>query len=97
MTLQYCLFWSIGPICVMGKLSATNAKNRFGELVDMAQAEPVRIQRHGRDVAVVLSPAEFARLLEMASGSRSPASELPYAESRARWIRWYEELRSGIA
>lgn len=47
---------------LMKIIAATDAKNRFGELIDMAQSEPVRVQRQGRDVAVVLSPEEFRRL-----------------------------------
>jgi prevent-host-death family protein len=54
-------------------LTATNAKNRFGEMIDMAQAGPVRVQRQGRDVAVVLSPKEFRRISEVASREASHA------------------------
>jgi prevent-host-death family protein len=43
-------------------LTATDARNRFSELIDMAQAGPVRVQRQGCDVAVVLSPEEPALL-----------------------------------
>ena len=55
----------------MKTIAAIDAKNRFGELIDMAQSEPVRVQRQGRDVAVVLSPEEFRRLSEAASGKVS--------------------------
>ncbi len=73
-------------------LTATDAKNRFGELIDMAQAEPVRVQRQGRDVAVVLSPEEFRRLTDAASGKVSPAVERLHAESAKRWAKVYEAL-----
>jgi hypothetical protein len=43
----------------MKTLTATDAKNRFGELIDMAQAEPARVQRQGRAGEVVLPPKEF--------------------------------------
>jgi prevent-host-death family protein len=43
-------------------LTATEAKNRFGDLVELARAEPVTIMRNDRPVAVVLSPSEYARL-----------------------------------
>lgn len=42
-------------------VAAGDAKNRFGELLDTAQREPVVIQKHGRAVAVVLSAEEYAR------------------------------------
>lgn len=73
-------------------LTATDAKNRFGELIDMAQAGPVRVQRQGRDVAVVLSPEEFRRLSEAASAKVSPAVERLHAESATRWAKVYKAL-----
>lgn len=72
--------------------TATDAKNRFGELIDMAQAEPVRVQRQGRDVAVVLSPEEFRRLSETAAGRVSPAVRKLHAESAKRWAKVYQAL-----
>lgn len=72
--------------------SASDAKNRFGQLLDMAQAEPVRVQRQGRDIAVVLSPEEFRRLAEAARGRVNPAVERLHAESAARWASVYEAL-----
>lgn len=53
----------------------------------MAQSEPVRVQRQGRDVAVVLSPEEFRRLSEAARGKVSPAVERLHAASAKRWAR----------
>ncbi len=44
-------------------ITATEAKNRFAELVDLARVEPVTITRNDRAVAVVLSPAEYSRLV----------------------------------
>jgi antitoxin Phd len=73
-------------------LTATDAKNRFSALIDMAQAEPVRVQRRGRDVAVVLSPDEFRRLSEAARGKVNPAVERLHADSVKRWSRVYEAL-----
>ena len=40
-------------------IPATAAKNRFGELLDTAQREPVIIQKHGRTVAVLLSGRDY--------------------------------------
>jgi prevent-host-death family protein len=41
---------------------ATEAKNRLGAILDDAQREPVVIRRQDRDIAVVLSMAEYERL-----------------------------------
>jgi prevent-host-death family protein len=76
----------------MKSFSASDAKNRFGHLIDMAQAAPVRVQRQGRDVAIVMSPEEFRRMAEAARGRVNPAVERLHAESAARWASVYEAL-----
>lgn len=43
-------------------MSAKDAKNGFGLLLDTARAEPVTIEKHGRAVVVVLSIEEYERL-----------------------------------
>jgi prevent-host-death family protein len=49
----------------MHTVRASDAKNKFGALVDRAQREPVRIERHGRGVAVMISEADYAELETM--------------------------------
>ncbi|QNT68369.1 type II toxin-antitoxin system Phd/YefM family antitoxin [Defluviicoccus vanus] len=53
----------------MRTMAALEAKNRFGELLDTAQREPVMIEKHGRAVAVMLSAEEYKELeaLKLAS------------------------------
>ncbi|MBT3052888.1 MAG: type II toxin-antitoxin system Phd/YefM family antitoxin [Candidatus Thiodiazotropha sp. (ex Codakia orbicularis)] len=46
----------------MKSMSAREAKNGFGKLLDTARAEPVTIEKHGRAVVVVLSTEEYERL-----------------------------------
>jgi prevent-host-death family protein len=46
----------------MRRFSATEAKQRFAEVLDAAQHEPVVIRRQKRDVAVVMSPQQYDRL-----------------------------------
>lgn len=46
----------------MLKVSATYAKQNFAAILDQAQREPVRIQRHDRDVAVLISAEEYDRI-----------------------------------
>lgn len=43
-------------------ITATEAKNRFADLVDLARTEPITVTRNDRAVAIVLSPTEYARL-----------------------------------
>lgn len=42
--------------------SAKDAKYNFGRLIDMARAEPVVIEKHGRAVVVVIAVEEYERL-----------------------------------
>ncbi|MBS7739961.1 MAG: type II toxin-antitoxin system prevent-host-death family antitoxin [Chelatococcus sp.] len=46
-------------------MSAKDAKNAFGLLIDSARAEPVAIEKHGRKVVVVLAVEEFERLRQV--------------------------------
>ena len=46
----------------MQTISATDAKQKFAALLDTAQREPVRIQRHERDIAVLISAEEYDRM-----------------------------------
>jgi prevent-host-death family protein len=46
----------------MKTMSAREAKNAFGLLIDTARAEPVRIEKHGRGVVMVISVEEYERL-----------------------------------
>ena len=49
----------------MKEVAATEAKNRFGHLLEMAMSEPVAIEKKDRPVAVILSFAEYQRLIEI--------------------------------
>lgn len=49
----------------MRTFTAADAKNRFGELLDTARREPVRIEKHGRAVAVMVSEEDYALLQQM--------------------------------
>ena len=47
----------------MHHMSARDAKNGFGRLIDTARAEPVAIEKYGRTVVVVLAVEEYDRLI----------------------------------
>ena len=46
----------------MKDIAARDAKNRLGQLLDAAQAAPVRVTKKGRPVAVLMSVAQHERL-----------------------------------
>lgn len=66
----------------MRTMSAKEAKNAFGLLIDTARAEPVLIEKHGRGVVVVVAVEEYERLFEYARHSE---------ELRDRKQRHYQE------
>jgi len=60
----------------MKTMSAREAKNGFGLMIDTARAEPVLIEKHGRGVVVVVSVEEYERLsVGRTSGRVQPGSK----------------------
>jgi prevent-host-death family protein len=60
----------------MRTMSAKDAKNSFGLLLDYARAEPVRVEKHGRPVVVVISVEEFERLKQPTKGNNKSADRI---------------------
>jgi prevent-host-death family protein len=48
-------------MAVMKSITALEAKNRFGEVMEAAQRQPVSITRNGRPSVVVISAESYAR------------------------------------
>ena len=77
----------------MANITATEAKNKFGQVLEMAQAEPVRIQKNGRDVAIVLSPEQYGALIAQTETPKvRPIVETLMARSIERRKSLYEAL-----
>lgn len=77
----------------MAVITATDAKNKFGQMLEMAQAEPVRVQKNGRDVAVVLSPEDYSALLRQGEQPKvNPLIMKLHQDSVKRWGKVYEAL-----
>jgi prevent-host-death family protein len=55
----------------MQRMSARDAKNGFGKLIDLARAKPVAIEKYGRSVVVVMAIEEYERLAGMTEKQRS--------------------------
>ncbi|CDG47021.1 type II toxin-antitoxin system Phd/YefM family antitoxin [Serratia symbiotica] len=49
----------------MEVISAQLAKNQFGDLLMKVQREPVEISKHGKRVAVVISPEEYDQFAQL--------------------------------
>ena len=78
----------------MAIVSATHAKQNFAALLDQAQREPVRIQRHERDVAVLVSAEEYEKIRRMKAQELSRASDemARYAESQGMTDELLDQL-----
>jgi len=66
----------------MKVFAATAAKNRFGQLIEACAQAPVAIERHGRVVAYVVGPGDFAAVpqtMEERLASRLRAAGAIYA------------------
>jgi len=83
----------------MPTMSATQAKQNFAALIDAAQREPVRIQRHERDVAVLVSAQEYEdiRRLRVQELIRLSEENGRYAESQGMTDELLAELLAGEA
>ncbi|EEJ1463354.1 type II toxin-antitoxin system Phd/YefM family antitoxin [Salmonella enterica subsp. enterica] len=49
----------------MEVIPAQVAKNQFGDLLMKVQREPVEISKHGKRVAVVISPEEYDQFAQL--------------------------------
>lgn len=54
----------------MQTVSATYAKQNFAAILDLSQREPVMIQRHKRDIAVMMSAVEYDRIQQIRIGKQ---------------------------
>lgn len=55
----------------MQRMSARDAKNSFGKLIDLARAGPVAIEKYGRSVVIVMAVEEYERLSAKTGKQRS--------------------------
>ena len=49
-------------MAVMKEITARDAKNHFGQLLDAVQSTPVRVTQKGRSVGVMMSMQHYERL-----------------------------------
>lgn len=61
----------------MQRMSARDAKNHFGNLIDLARAAPVAIEKYGRPVVVVMAAEEYERLVSTSAAPESTDLDSP--------------------
>lgn len=81
----------------MAVVSASEAKQGLASIIDVAAREPVVIQRHERDVAVLISMDEYRRLSGLAVAEFRRVADEVAARARDRGLTpdKLEELLSG--
>jgi antitoxin Phd len=65
-------------------VTSVEAQNRFGQLLDTAQREPVTITRHGRTAAFIVSPQDMDELINARSKRSKAVAEFEAWSRRAR-------------
>ncbi len=74
----------------MKSVTATEAKNQFGKLLDDAQVEPIAIEKNGRRIALVLTEQQLNRMIEL--GRSDTLVERFHEESIEKYSALYEAL-----
>lgn len=74
----------------MTTIPATDAKNRFGELLEAVHREPVEISKKGRVVAVMLSVKDYQEMRK--PGVDAPRNEF---EGIRSWVKKHSTVKTG--
>ncbi|RVT53698.1 type II toxin-antitoxin system Phd/YefM family antitoxin [Rubrivivax albus] len=76
-------------------ITSTDAKNRFGQVLDEAQKRPVVIEKSGRRHSVLMSAEHYDRLVARAAQVAEPAAEAPLNPQAqafaAKYKAWVDE------
>jgi prevent-host-death family protein len=77
----------------MKSVSATEAKNRFGDLLSEAAAQPVSIEKNGRVVAVVIPAIDYERAKDAIALGRVTARIVARDKETLAVLREYSARR----
>jgi prevent-host-death family protein len=86
------------------RVTATEAKNRLGQVLEQAQSKPVFIEKAGRRHSVVISSERYEELLKAEAGGSLAERKRRFNEQYKDWIDeqnqrfqkhglWNEEFR----
>ena len=75
-------------------LTATDAKNRFGQVLEMAQNQPAFIEKAGRRHGVVMSVEQHDRLVAGCEGRPARKVDVDSPNPAAR--RFYEQYKDWV-
>jgi len=68
------------------ELTATEAKNRLGRVLEQAQSQPVFIEKSGRRHSVVISAQRYEELLRAEAGGSMEQRRQRFNEQYKDWI-----------
>jgi len=68
----------------MRSITSADAKNNFGELIDLARAAPVTVTKYDRPVVVVIAVEEFERLEGRALAAGGPGGTAQRTKAKKR-------------
>ena len=68
----------------MVSITSVDAQNKFGQLLDTVQREPVSITRHGRPAAFIVSPRDMDELLDARRKRSRAVAELTAWSQKAK-------------
>lgn len=69
----------------MRSITSADAKNNFGELIDLARAAPVMVTKYDRPVVVVMAAEEYERLTTLdggKTGNTAPSTKVKKRKGR---------------
>src|SRR5262245_40218996 len=73
------------------RVTATVAKNQLGQILRMAEEEPVYIVKHGKPQTVVIAADAYDKLVARAQDG----DDLTLAKLRAEFERMYASMQTG--
>ncbi len=73
------------------EVTATEAKNRLGQMLEHCQREPVVIEKSGRRHSVLLSAAHYDALVAASAGLTESPPPRTAAEFTERYKDWVDE------
>jgi len=85
-------------------VTATEAKNRFGRICNLAKKEPVYVQKYGKVDTVIISADQFETLKAALNSVITKKKQADFEKNYGNWIKemnqdfesignWSEELK----
>ncbi len=74
------------------QITATDAKNRFGQMLELCQREPVTIEKSGRRHSVLISASRYDELVTKPANEAAGAAGQQFYEKYKEWVDLQNEI-----